>query len=163
MSDRFTPGHPTMSYRGTQPFSWTICAYRRQHVFRSSDIVEPVLLQFLRACTATDVALIAYCFMPDHVHLLIEGKSETASVEECVIRAKQYSGFWYSKTRRARLWQKSSWDRALRVEDNRAAVIRYILANPVRAGLVRSPLEYQFSGSFEHSREDLCDAFHSAG
>ena len=158
MSTRFTPRHPTRSYRGTQPFSWTICAYRRRQVFTSHEIVSPVLSHLLRACVTTDVALIAYCFMPDHVHLLIEGLSEAASAEECVLRAKQFSGHWF-----ARLWQKSSWDRALRVEDDRETVIRYILANPVRAGLVSDPLAYEFSGSFVHSREDLLGAFDSAG
>jgi putative transposase len=163
MTARYTPRHPTMSYNGTQPFSWTICVYQRRHVFTSHDVVSPVLSHFLRAADATDVAVIAYCFMPDHLHLLLEGKSENAVIDQCVIRGKQYSGFWFAKKFGSRLWQKSSWDRALRAEDDRNEVIRYILANPVRAGIVDTPLEYEFSGSFVYEREDLIDVFHTAG
>jgi hypothetical protein len=41
--------------------------------------------------------------------------------------------------------------------------MRYILANPVRAGLVDRPLDYQFSGSLIYERASLMEAFLSGG
>ena len=32
-----------------------------------------VLQQFLRACIEAKIEIIAYCFMPDHVHQLVKG------------------------------------------------------------------------------------------
>jgi putative transposase len=60
---------------------------------------------------------------------------------------KQRSGFRFSKRFGQRLWQGSYFDRTLRSDEATEDAIRYILDNPVRAGLVRSPLEYPFMGS----------------
>jgi hypothetical protein len=42
------------------------------------------------------------------------------------------------------VWQKGFYDRALRSDEDVAAVARYIVANPLRAGLVDSVREYPF-------------------
>jgi REP element-mobilizing transposase RayT len=34
----------------------------------------------------------AFCFMPDHVHLLVGGTCETSDGKRFIRRAKQYSG-----------------------------------------------------------------------
>ena len=96
--------------------------------------------------------------MPDHVHLVIEGTTEEASITRFVSRAKQASGFWFSKTFGERLWQKSSWDRVLRSNEDAVSVIRYVLDNPVRAGLVERAIDYRFSGSFVWTRDELFSA-----
>jgi len=101
--------------------------------------------------------------MPDHVHLLIEGLQERSSAVAFIDRGKQASGYWFKRRHAVRLWQKSSWDRVLRKEDDLWTVIRYILSNPVRAGLVDQPLAYLFSGSLVHSREELMEAFQRSG
>jgi hypothetical protein len=43
----------------------------------------------------------------------------------------------------------------LRAFDETVAVARYILQNPVRAGLARCAQEYPYSGSFTMTLEDL--------
>ena len=40
------------------------------------------------------------------------------------------------------VWQKGYYDHALRDEENLAAVARYIVANPLRAGLARNVADY---------------------
>ena len=45
------------------------------------------------------------------------------------------------------LWQDSYYDRVVRAEEDLGGIARYIIENPVRAGLVKSPLEYPFVGS----------------
>lgn len=97
--------------------------------------------------------------MPDHVHFLIEGQSESSNAEAMIERGKQLSGYWFRKTYAERLWQKSSWDRALRNDEDTLNVIRYIAANPVRAGLVSKPSEHPFTGSSRFTREQLEGAF----
>ncbi len=98
--------------------------------------------------------------MPDHLHLLAAGESLSSNAVQFINRAKQLSGYWYSQSVGGRLWQRSSWDRVLRSQDDTWTVIRYILENPVRAGLVKAPLDYPYSGSVAFPREALLDAFH---
>jgi len=43
---------------------------------------------------------------------------------------------------RGPVWQKGYYDHALRDEENLAAVARYIVANPLRAGLARNVADY---------------------
>jgi hypothetical protein len=45
----------------------------------------------------------------------------------------------------------------LRDEDGTASVTRYIVHNPVRAGLVQAPQDYAFWGSLVYSREELLE------
>jgi putative transposase len=40
------------------------------------------------------------------------------------------------------LWQPGYFDRALRKEDDRLAVARYLVANPLRAGIVQRIGDY---------------------
>jgi REP element-mobilizing transposase RayT len=48
------------------------------------------------------------------------------------------------KSRNERIWQKGFYDRALRSDEAVVAVARYIVANPLRAGIVESVGEYPF-------------------
>ena len=96
--------------------------------------------------------------MPDHVHLLIEGCTETADARAFVHQAKQRAAYAFTQRWAARLWQPSYYDRVLRDDEETLAVARYILENPVRAGLVDSPTKYPFLGSIRHEVEDVLEA-----
>ena len=55
------------------------------------------------------------------------------------------------------LWQRYGYERVLRSEEHTLDVVRYILANPIRAGLAKNLNEYPFSGSRVFSSEQLMD------
>ena len=60
------------------------------------------------------------------------------------------------------LWQPSFHDRVLRDDESDLHVLRYILWNPVRAGLVERPEDYPFLGSTTHSVSEIvrmCETF----
>ncbi len=85
--------------------------------------------------------------MPDHLHLLVYGTSERADLKAFVIHYKKLTGFEYSRRAGRRLWQPGYYDRVLRDEEATEAIARYILENPIRAGLARQLGEYPFAGS----------------
>ena len=159
------PGHPErlrhFDYRGFHRYSLCFCTIQRQRLFTTEPVVDLVLQQFLRAGTEQRVALIAYCFMPDHVHLLAVGTSEVADGKRYIALAKQYSGFYYKKAHHNRLWQRYPHERVLRDDEATLAVARYIIENPVRAGLVSDPRDYPFLGSFVYTLDEILDAVQS--
>ena len=53
------------------------------------------------------------------------------------------------------LWQDGFYDRILRRDEDSLDVAAYIVANPVRAGLVHRVTDYPYSGSSVCSLEDL--------
>ena len=146
MSPRRTPQLRGFDYVGRYRYFLTICAYRRRRAFRAAEVVEPLLLFVRQSAEALQFALIAYCFMPDHLHLLVEGRAEDADLRTFVNLLKQRSGFWWARRCGTRLWQDGFHDRVLRSEESTADVCRYIWGNPVRAGLVDRVEDYGFSG-----------------
>jgi len=85
--------------------------------------------------------------MPDHVHVLTYGAALDADFTAFVKAFKQRSGYWYASRFGRRLWQAGYYDRILRSDEATEAVARYVLENPIRAGLARELGEYPFAGS----------------
>jgi putative transposase len=127
---------PNVSYIGEYRYSLRFSTHARQHLFVSADVVDLVRAQLQRAAVETSIAMLAYCFMPDHVHLMVEGNTPTADCRRFISLGKQYSGFYYARRFGGRLWLRYGFERVLRESEPTADVIRYVLENPVRAGLV---------------------------
>ena len=136
-----------VSYIGYQRYFLTTCTADRHRAFEQAHITEGCILQLRRSATAFAFALVAYCFMPDHLHLLVYGTSERADLKAFVVHYKKLTGFEYSRRVGRRLWQPGYYDRVLRDEEATEAIARYILENPIRAGLARQLGEYPFAGS----------------
>ena len=109
------------------------------------------------------MAITAYCFMPDHVHLLVQGTREDANRKSFLSRAKQYSGFYFRRETGRTLWQRYGHERVLRNDEDTATAARYIINNPLRAGIVQDVRDYPFWGSGMYSREALTDYVSQAG
>ena len=145
-------------YRGAYRYFLTFCTYQRHRIFVESQSVNLVLSQILRTASREQFDLAAYCFMPDHVHLLVAGGAAPANCLTFISRAKQFSGFHYQRQFGERLWQRYGYERTLRGDEDTLSVARYIVENPVRARLARSPRDYPFLGSSCYSVEEILEA-----
>jgi putative transposase len=145
----------TFDYIGLHRYSLTFCTDHHRKWFVSEASVALVLSHFLRAADNEQFAILVYCFMPDHVHLLIEGLTEASDCKRFIVRSKQYSAHAYSRRFNQRLWQPFAFEHVLRDDDKLHATARYILENPVRAGLAQRVLDYPFLGSQVLNVEDL--------
>ena len=114
-----------------------------------------VLQQILRASTEQAFEINTYCFMPDHLHLLVAGERQDSDLCAFVSRAKQYSGYNFKRQNGKKLWQRYSYEHTLREDIERAATIRYILNNPLRVGLVCDAAAYPFLGSSRYTVAEL--------
>jgi REP element-mobilizing transposase RayT len=128
-----------------QPYLVTFTTCRRMPHFADAAVA-------LGACRAVEdprlwlhSRLLAWVLMPDHWHgLLVVGEAET--LPSLVGRLKT------NTSRRVRLaagnigptWARGFHDRALRREEALVDVARYIVRNPVAAGLVKRIGDYPF-------------------
>lgn len=87
--------------------------------------------------------------MPDHVHMIFTPlvnveAAEIYSLAEIMDAVKGASAHRVNKVlgRRGRVWQTESFDHVLRSSENLDAKTAYLLANPVRAGLVDRREDY---------------------
>jgi putative transposase len=95
--------------------------------------------------------------MPDHVHVLLEGLKDESDFRRCAKMAKQRSGPAYALTSETPLCQKGYYEHVLRDAEDSKEIASYIVANPVRAGLVQSPGDYPFSGSDAWTMRELIE------
>ena len=149
---RHLPRLDPEAYRGEKHVSFTATVLRRQHLFTSHEVVDASIAALREQCQSHERECLVYCFMPDHVHMIMHGLCQRSDSLEAhndwkgatgKVLAHHYPGSQH--------WQPQSYDHVLRsYEYERGALrnmIRYILQNPVRAGLVAEWQEYPFLGS----------------
>jgi REP element-mobilizing transposase RayT len=97
-----------------------------------------VLINALRAAQARgEATTLAFVVMPDHLHWLLQLEAD-ASLPAVVGAVKSVTSHGLG----ARIWQGGFHDHALRQEEDLAKLARYIVANPLRAGLVQRVGDY---------------------
>jgi len=86
---------------------------------------------------------LAYVVMPDHLHWLIKLEDGVA-LSQLIRTVKCVSGWHVNRAlnRKGRLWQPGFHDYALRKEEDIVSAARYVVANPLRAGLVEHIGDY---------------------
>lgn len=83
--------------------------------------------------------------MPDHWHGLVR-LGEDVELGTLMRSAKGGSARAtnMARGRSGTIWEPGFWDRAIRREEDLMEAARYIIRNPVRAGLARRPAEYPY-------------------
>jgi putative transposase len=150
-----SPRLKAFDYRGLHRYFVTICCDRRKRLLTTRPDVEMLLSQLRRTAIDEQFDVIAYCFMPDHVHLLVQGASDTSDLKEFLRIFKQRSGFSWTQATGRPLWQRGYFEHVLRGDEDTLNAARYVLANPVRAGLTTSPSDYPFLGSLTMKIKEL--------
>lgn len=92
----------------------------------------------------------AYCLMPNHVHLVVVPTTEGGLSRPLGEAHRRYA--WLLNRQRG--WQGHLWQERFHSFPMDAAhllmAVRYVLLNPVRAGLVRSAAEWPYSSAAAH-------------
>lgn len=92
-----------------------------------------------------DAAMLAWVLMPDHAHWLLQ-LGERDGLSRVVNRLKSASARYVNRARGASgaVWAKAFHDHGLRSDEDLQAVARYVVANPLRAGLATQIGNYPF-------------------
>ncbi|NLT47417.1 MAG: transposase [Clostridiales bacterium] len=88
--------------------------------------------------------LYAYCLMTNHVHLLIKEHEEIGdSIKRIAVRYAAWHRKKYDRT--GHLFQNRYLSEPVESDSYLMTVLRYIIQNPVKAGIVGKPEEYLWS------------------
>ncbi len=120
----------------------TLVTANREALFTSWRVAYPVIDALKCAQRDADVESLCWVVMPDHLHWLIELKNESLSSVLGRLKSRSTVAMNRLLSRSGPLWQKGFHDRALRREDDVKKVARYIVSNPVRAGLAKKIGDY---------------------
>lgn len=109
-----------------------------------ADLVQNALLRF----DNERYALLAWCLMPNHVHVLIETR-QGHPLDRGVHSWKSFTAHAANKLlgRSQRFWAPEYFDRYMRDDAQLAAAQAYIEANPVKAGLCSDPTDWPYSSA----------------
>ena len=109
-----------------------------------------------KARTALGVRVLAYCIMPDHVHIVIWSESGDnarkflhRTIAQTARRLRPGGGFWKERPRVLPVYSRRVFD----------VKVDYIHANPVRCGLVVSPEDWPESSFRQLMLDDMSGAF----
>lgn len=107
-------------------------------------IVEDALVFF----QGERYALSAWVVMPNHVHAVVTPFDER-TLSEILQSWKSFTAHEINRKlgRRGRLWQKESFDHLVRNAEGFERFVDYTERNPVAAGLVDRPADWQFSSA----------------
>lgn len=95
--------------------------------------------------------LIAYCIMLNHVHLVctprLKEKDMHFGLTEILHSLKRYTARKANKIlqRNGAFWQDESYDHFIRDDDELERIVKYVLYNPVKAGLVKEHTNWKWS------------------
>jgi putative transposase len=135
-------------YIGIYAYFLTILTNDNTAYFKEAEVIGNLINMLIETARSKRFDVLAYCFMPDHLHLLVIGKDDKSNLKKFINLFKQKSGYWFKKNYNKNLWHVSYYDHVLRREENIEDVIMYMLGNPVRKGIVQDFKEYPFSRSF---------------
>jgi putative transposase len=135
-------------YLGRGTYFVTCCTDGRRPIFRDSARASWIIQTLKTVSESTGFKVHAYCVMPDHLHVVVEGCSDDCDLGRFVKALKQLTAFHSKKESGETLWQRRFYDHILRPSDSLDAVAWYVWLNPVRAGLCTDAKTYPHSGSF---------------
>lgn len=123
--------------------------YSTWHRWKLPEIARDLALESCLRANGRKCSRYAPVVMPDHVHLIclpLRDDDGEISIPEITRTIKSESAHRINKAlgRAGRVWQDESFDHVLRGDESLRKKAFYILANPVRAGLVATPGEYRW-------------------
>jgi len=98
--------------------------------------------QMRAADQAGMVHSLAWVVMPDHLHWLVELKQGSLAQIMCRVKSRSSRSVNLLRGNSEPVWQRGYYDRALRRDEDLKAAARYIVMNPLRAGLVKRLGDY---------------------
>ena len=117
----------------------------RQRIFEDDEDREKFLEILKKSKEKDGFDLLAWCLMPNHVHLLIH--ENEVKLETIFRRIGASYVYWFNGKyeRTGHLFQDRFRSEPVETDDYLLTVLRYIHRNPVKAGMADRPEEYAYS------------------
>jgi REP element-mobilizing transposase RayT len=102
--------------------------------------IAKIVADALRCFHGDRYALLAWCIMPNHVHVLFS-LTDGFTLETVLHSWKSYSAKEANRRlgRTGAFWQREYFDHVVRSESSLQRIMRYVQDNPLRAGLSNWP------------------------
>lgn len=135
---------------------------QKQDIFRDESDYLYYLKKLQAVLEKRSFALICYCLMPNHIHLIVQQRDDDSPVQLIASLHTSYSmHFNYKYHTVGHLFQDRYKQRVIENDDYMKSLIAYIHLNPVKARICAYPKEYQWSSYREYAsnfyQPRICD------
>src|SRR5262245_42466031 len=128
----------------------TLVSHYRKRLFANADL-HKAFVTFAERSSDYGVAVGRYVLMPDHIHLFVGLAPDSISLSKWVKSLKNsLSKHLTLRGDPAPHWQKGFFDHLLRSDESYEEKWEYVRRNPVRAGWVNDPGDWEYQG-------EICD------
>jgi REP element-mobilizing transposase RayT len=124
----------------------TACTENRRSLFSTPHNADNIVEE-LRRLHGKSWRVLGFCVMLDHVHILVFNVEGSLLDFMRLLKGRIAHGLREDVA--GAVWQRSFHDHLIRRNEDIAATLRYLLENPVRAGLARKWTKYPWSGSLQ--------------
>lgn len=127
----------------------TFTTFNRQKLFEDFDLAKIFCQQIIINEQACNCRWFTWVLMPDHFHGLLRLEDPNIELSKVVGKLKGASAYSLNRHKNysGKVWQPAFYDKALRNEESRVEIARYIVANPLRKKLVQTIRNYPFWNS----------------
>lgn len=143
------PGHQALR-KGrvsipNQIYLITVCCKNREKLFLDHNAARAVASTLYRVLKHQNSTILAWVLMPDHMHLALQ-LAEAETLGKIMNRVNSCSAIAVNRAmnRKAPVWQGAYHDHSLRDDEHLLIAIRYLVCNPIRAGLVEKLGDYPY-------------------
>ena len=142
-------GHRSLRIgRSSQPghcYLITTTTHARRPRFTVPGLAHIACRCFEDRSVLADASMLAWVLMPDHVHWLVQlGANRSLPALVRALKAASTSRIRKQLQVTGPLWERAYHDHALRRDEDLRAAARYIIANPLRARLVKRIGDYPY-------------------
>ena len=131
-----------------QIYLLTITTHMRNPVFRDFEGGCAASRAFENRAFLGDATMLAWVLMPDHAHWLLQlGKCDSLSAVACRLKSASGRCVNLAMGTQGPVWSRAFHDHAIRNDEGVVGAARYLVANPLRAGLVERLGNYPFWNS----------------
>jgi len=125
-------------------YALTTVTQHRARWFTSPDQASAVIEALRTVERAGRTCSLAWVIMPDHLHWLMQLRAGSLAGAMQILKSRSSRSMRRS-VGHGRIWQAGYYDHALRNGEDLRKHARYIIDNPIRAGLTQVTGEYPFA------------------
>ncbi len=128
-----------------QVYLITVCCKNREKLFLDCQAARALSLTLNTVLKDKQSKILAWVVMPDHMHLALH-LAEDETLGKTMNRINSCTAIAVNRAlkRQSQVWQGAYHDHALRDEQQLFTAIRYLISNPIRAGLVAKLGDYPY-------------------
>ena len=120
----------------------TVVVHERHPLFSDFYLGRLLVAALKQAHDSGEVKSLAWVVMPDHFHWLLEITDRELAQVMGRIKSRSTLSINRARGTTGPFWQRGYHDRAVRAEEDLRKIARYVIANPLRAGLVEKVGDY---------------------